>query len=768
MTMDINDTPNRIRYTAVAGQTTFAVPFEFFDKGEIKVYKNRVVKALDADYTVTGANVTGGGHITLTVSATQDDDVLIIRDVPVARYGDFPKAGVFDVESLNLQLDKLTAMTHDLETRIDRRSIRLNVADLPEMFSELPPAEQRADLLLGFDSKGDIKVLATSAAEDALLSAVQKLYDDFDDRYLGPKATPPSLDNDNMPLQVGAIYFNTTDNSAYFYSQTGWVSLKGPKGDTGVAGPTGATGAQGLRGPEGPQGPQGLQGVHGVQGSIGPAGPTGPSGPVGATGPTGATGTAGPSGGVWRSGNGVPANTLGADGDYYLNSATGQVYKKAGGAYAFVVNIMGPAGSGSGDMSKSAYDPDGDGKVTAAVSADTVPWTGVTGVPSTFPSIAHSHDMADVNGLDAALAALQPLDADLTELSKLSGNGYVVRLIDGYAVEATSFAPTDSPAFTGAPTGPTAAAYMNNQMLANTAHVYSTVTTQPENYVVGNYTLALTDRGKVVCSESSSASTITVPAYSKVAFPTNTRLNVLQLGTGAVSLLADTGVTILSSDSSMLLGGQFNNCTLWNHSRDVWVLSRGQDTASLASKADINHTHAYLPLTGGTLSGNLEIGNGDPYMRLHRHGAVYWDLKAMGDGACGIYNNAGQWGWYSVGTSLHVPGDVIAFWSDRRLKEEVQPLEGYEARIMGLRPVSFQWNERGQKLTGRAEGHREIGFIAQDVKAVSDQFVGENKTADAPEGEDPYLTVKKDEMIADLVAMVQNLNQRLAKLEGML
>jgi hypothetical protein len=172
--------------------------------------------------------------------------------------------------------------------------------------------------------------------------------------------------------------------------------------------------------------------------------------------------------------------------------------------------------------------------------------------------------------------------------------------------------------------------------------------------------------------------------------------------------------------------------------------------------------------TGDTMSGTLEIGNADPYFRLHRHGVVFWDLKAMADGACGIYNNSNAWGWYSVSGTLHVPGNVVAYWSDRRLKEAIKPLDGYEERIMGLRPVSFEWNEKGCELTGKKAGEREIGFIAQETKAVYEQYVAENKTAEAADGEDPYLTVKKDEMIADLVAMVQSLNRRLTKLEGMI
>ena len=47
--------------------------------------------------------------------------------------------------------------------------------------------------------------------------------------------------------------------------------------------------------------------------------------------------------------------------------------------------------AGYGDMLKSIYDTDNDGKVDAAEVADSVPWTGVTGKPSTFPPSSHAH-----------------------------------------------------------------------------------------------------------------------------------------------------------------------------------------------------------------------------------------------------------------------------------------------------------------------------------------------------------------------------------------
>jgi hypothetical protein len=41
----------------------------------------------------------------------------------------------------------------------------------------------------------------------------------------------------------------------------------------------------------------------------------------------------------WLSGSGVPASSLGADGDYYLNTANNDVYTKTSGTWATVTNI---------------------------------------------------------------------------------------------------------------------------------------------------------------------------------------------------------------------------------------------------------------------------------------------------------------------------------------------------------------------------------------------------------------------------------------------
>ncbi len=61
---------------------------------------------------------------------------------------------------------------------------------------------------------------AAEAARDATLAAL----DSFDDRYLGQKASDPTLDNDGNPLVAGALYFNTTDDVMKVYEGSLWVA----------------------------------------------------------------------------------------------------------------------------------------------------------------------------------------------------------------------------------------------------------------------------------------------------------------------------------------------------------------------------------------------------------------------------------------------------------------------------------------------------------------------------------------------------------------
>jgi hypothetical protein len=353
---------------------------------------------------------------------------------------------------------------------------------------------------------------------------------------------------------------------------------------------------------------------------------------------------------------------------------------------------QGASGSGTGDMTKTVYDPNDDGKVASADSADSVPWSGVTskpttlsgygitdaaasshthtasqvtdfdeaaqdainallangshtritysysdagnglsltataqdwtditGKPSTFTPSTHSHVISDVTNLQTTLdaklnlsggtmtgllatvasasgnaglrvphgaAPSSPVDGDLwtttsgmfvrvngaTKDVSLSGHTHAISDVVNLQTSLDAKAPLASPTFTGTPAAPTASAWTETTQLATTDYVVETVRTVPANAQSGTtYTLVLADAGKAVRLSNASAITLTIPTNASVAFPLDTRIDIIQMGAGQVTV-GGAGVTIRSSGSKLKLTGQYSGATLLKIGTDEWVL----------------------------------------------------------------------------------------------------------------------------------------------------------------------------------------------------
>jgi len=148
----------------------------------------------------------------------------------------------------------------------------------------------------------------------------------------------------------GDLYLDHLTGNLYGPKQfSGWgdpVSLttpnQGPQGEIGPPGPQGDTGPQG---PIGLTGAQGATGPQGEQGTTGPAGPQGIQGIQGIQGETGLQGESGLRGNSVLSGSGVPSESVGVDGDFYIDTAASAIYgPKSSGAWATVVSLVGPQG----------------------------------------------------------------------------------------------------------------------------------------------------------------------------------------------------------------------------------------------------------------------------------------------------------------------------------------------------------------------------------------------------------------------------------------
>lgn len=121
----------------------------------------------------------------------------------------------------------------------------------------------------------------------------------------------------------------------------------------------------------------------------------------------------------------------------------------------------------------------------------------------------------------------------------------------------------------------------------------------------------------------------------------------------------------------------------------------------------------------------------------------------------------------TAGNRFYVRGDGVIFAanttvqsvSDKRLKKNIVTLDDALDKILGLRPVEFDWRDEAPNT-----GHS-VGFIAQEVEEVLPDAVDEWVTTQGKDGE-KFKSVGQGEFIPYLVGAIQKLEQRVAELEA--
>lgn len=92
------------------------------------------------------------------------------------------------------------------------------------------------------------------------------------------------------------------------------------------------------------------------------------------------------------------------------------------------------------------------------------------------------------------------------------------------------------------------------------------------NTQTASYTLVLADAGKSVKMNVGSANNLTIPPNADVAFEIGTRIDIIQWGAGATTIVAGAGVTIRSSDGHMQLYGQYAGATAEKVATNEWII----------------------------------------------------------------------------------------------------------------------------------------------------------------------------------------------------
>jgi hypothetical protein len=101
-------------------------------------------------------------------------------------------------------------------------------------------------------------------------------------------------------------------------------------------------------------------------------------------------------------------------------------------------------------------------------------------------------------------------------------------------------------------------------------------------------------------------------------------------------------------------------------------------------------------------------------------------------------------------------GNAFQTTSDARLKTDVEEVLGATEKVRALHPVFYNWVDGH---AGINPGHKEIGFLAQEIEAVLPNVVCTDNTEFAKKG------VAYDRVVSLLVAAVKELDARVTTLE---
>jgi hypothetical protein len=97
--------------------------------------------------------------------------------------------------------------------------------------------------------------------------------------------------------------------------------------------------------------------------------------------------------------------------------------------------------------------------------------------------------------------------------------------------------------------------------------------TIPLNSQTGtSYTLVAGDAGELITLANASAITLTIPTNAAVPFATGTQITITRAGSGSVTVVGDTGVTVNSADNFLKLRAQWSSGTLIKTNTNSWIL----------------------------------------------------------------------------------------------------------------------------------------------------------------------------------------------------
>jgi hypothetical protein len=180
-------------------------------------------------------------------------------------------------------------------------------------------------------------------------------------------------------------------------------------------------------------------------------------------------------------------------------------------------------------------------------------------------------------------------------------------------------------------------------------------------------------------------------------------------------------------------------------------LSVGYDT----SYNSVTAGYGGIGVSGDIIvNGEVGIGTNTPGYKLHVVGNTYVS------------------GYIQAGGTGYFGGDVIAYYSDKRLKKDIEFIDSALYKISKIGGYYYTPNELALQLNADTSSKRRMGVIAQEVQEVFPEAIEKapfdmGHNMESISGED-YLTVKYERLIPVLIEAIKEQQKQIEELKYLL
>jgi hypothetical protein len=125
-----------------------------------------------------------------------------------------------------------------------------------------------------------------------------------------------------------------------------------------------------------------------------------------------------------------------------------------------------------------------------------------------------------------------------------------------------------------------------------------------------------------------------------------------------------------------------------------------------------------------------------------------------------------------VNGAINATGDITAYYSDGRLKKDLQPIDNAVSKIMSLTGYTYYTNDLGKELLNITKDEKQVGLIAQDLQLVQPEAVklapfDKDENGESKSGEN-YLTIQYEKVVPLLIEAIKEQQLQIEELKSRL